>query len=81
MLCIRSVWPPHYALHWQACQAFLHAYRQPSLKSLRLPHLPSQSLEALYKKARKLRRGADALVPLVEAAQAEVSYLEEVGAV
>lgn len=34
--------------------------------------------EALYKRARKLRRAVDAVQPLLEAAQQEASYLEEV---
>lgn len=34
--------------------------------------------EALYKRARKLRRAVDAVQPLLEAAQQETSYLEEV---
>lgn len=34
--------------------------------------------EALYKRARKLRRAVDAVQPLLEAAQQETLYLEEV---
>jgi predicted ribosome quality control (RQC) complex YloA/Tae2 family protein len=38
---------------------------------------PVAAAEALYKKARKLRRATDALAPLLEAAQGEVEYLEQ----
>lgn len=34
---------------------------------------------ALYKKARKMRRAVDAVAPLMEAAEGEVAYLEDVG--
>ncbi|KXZ49159.1 hypothetical protein GPECTOR_23g86 [Gonium pectorale] len=39
---------------------------------------PVATAEALYRKARKLRRAVDAVQPLLEAAAAEVEYLEEV---
>ncbi|GBF97380.1 hypothetical protein Rsub_11027 [Raphidocelis subcapitata] len=37
-----------------------------------------EQAEALYKRARKLRRAVDAVTPLLEAADAEVEYLEQV---
>lgn len=35
-------------------------------------------VEAMYKRVRKLKRAADALGPLMDAAEAEREYLEEV---
>jgi hypothetical protein len=37
-----------------------------------------EQAEALYKRARKLRRAVDAVQPLLEAAQQEAEYLETV---
>ncbi|GFR44448.1 hypothetical protein Agub_g5659, partial [Astrephomene gubernaculifera] len=39
---------------------------------------PVATAEALYRKARKLKRAVDAVQPLLEEAQGEVSYLEEI---
>ncbi|KAG2489798.1 hypothetical protein HYH03_011747 [Edaphochlamys debaryana] len=39
---------------------------------------PVQAAEALYRKARKLRRAVDAVQPLLAEAEAEAAYLEEV---
>jgi malonyl CoA-acyl carrier protein transacylase len=37
-----------------------------------------QTAEAIYKRARKLRRAVEVVEPLLQAAQEEVTYLEEV---
>jgi predicted ribosome quality control (RQC) complex YloA/Tae2 family protein len=39
---------------------------------------PMEQAEALYKRARKLRRAVDAVQPLLEAAEQEAEYLETV---
>lgn len=40
---------------------------------------PVQVAEGLYRRARKLRRAVDAVAPLLEVAEQEVEYLEQVG--
>jgi predicted ribosome quality control (RQC) complex YloA/Tae2 family protein len=44
------------------------------------PLSPREHAEALYKRARKLRRAVDAVAPLLAAAEAEAAYLAELAA-